>query len=653
MSLPPGFLDELRARVPISRVIGPKVVWDLRKSNQARGDWWAPCPFHQEKSASFHCDDQKGFYYCFGCQAKGDALSFLREHDGMAFMDAVRHLAAEAGLALPEPDPRSRERTDRRAQLLAVTEAALRWFRLQLQTAAAAEARAYLSRRGLDAATLDQFDIGFAPDQRHALTSALRDKGFDEALIVEAGMSARPDGGGAAYDRFRGRIIFPIRDGRDRVIGFGGRALNPDARAKYLNSPETPLFDKGRNLYHLGPARAAVAQGQRLIVAEGYMDVIALVRAGFQGAVAPLGTAITEEQLRLMWRVSPEPVIALDGDAAGQRAAQRLIDLALPMTGPGQALRFVILPPGQDPDDLIAAAGPGAMGALLDQARPLVDLLWARETEGQLFDSPERKAALDKRMRDAVARIPDEATRRHYEDAIRQKRWALFGAGRAGGAGRRSTAARGDAGRPGAAAGRGPARRGGASMAPNAPHPGFSVPAIPITSAQPVETLLQGATLLICALRPELIAAVESRLERLLPADPDRAALLHDLLTSDRSPAGQRGLERLRADSHLGLTPGFIEQQDHAGAHAILVNLLDRVEAERAARSELARAEAEIEGEADEGLTWRMQQIARARHRAERPEMEDTGDLSEDRTAMSQQLDRWLGDEIWRKPTRR
>ncbi|SEO13325.1 DNA primase [Paracoccus alcaliphilus] len=637
MSLPPGFLDELRTRVPISRVIGRKVVWDLRKSNQARGDWWAPCPFHQEKSASFHCDDQKGFYYCFGCQAKGDVLTFLRESDGMEFMDAVRFLAAEAGMSLPEPDPRARERSDRRDQLLKVTEAALRWFRLQLQTAAAAEARDYLTRRGLDQPALDRFEIGFAPDNRHALTRALREKGFEESQIVEAGMSARPDDGGAAYDRFRGRIIFPIRDGRDRVIGFGGRAMDPNARAKYLNSPETPLFDKGRNLYHLGPARAAVAKGQPLIVAEGYMDVIALARAGFEGTVAPLGTAITEDQLRLMWRISPEPVIALDGDAAGLRAAQRLIDLALPMTGPGQALRFVLLPAGQDPDDLIKSAGAGAMRALLDQARPLIDLLWTRETEGQRFDSPERKAALDRRLQEAIARIPDELTRRHYTEEIRRKRWELFG--------NRPPGNRGQGGRP---AGGRPARSGKASMAATGP-----IPAIPLDGPNAGPALLEGAALLICALRPEMIAAAEPRLERLSPRDPGRAALLHDLLVADSSDAGRQALETLRADAHLGLTPAVIEQQDAEAAAAILTNLLDRLEAHRAASAELARAEAEIQGEVDEGLTWRMQQTARARHRAERPDMEDSGDLNEDRDALSAQLQTWLSGEIWRKPPRR
>lgn len=636
MSLPPGFLDEIRARVPISRVIGKKVTWDLRKSNQGRGDWWAPCPFHQEKSASFHCDDQKGFYYCFGCHAKGDALTFLREHDGLPFMDAVKLLAAEAGLAMPEPDPRARERTDRRSRLLEVTEGAARWFRLQLQTSAAAEARDYLARRGLDAAALERFEIGFAPDQRTALTSALREKGFDEALIVEAGMAARPEGGGAAYDRFRGRIIFPIRDGQGRCIGFGGRAMDPNARAKYLNSPETPLFDKGRNLYNLGPARGAVAQGQRLIVAEGYMDVIALARAGFEGAVAPLGTAITEEQLRLMWRVSPEPVIALDGDAAGQRAAQRLIDLALPMTGPGQALRFVVLPAGQDPDDLIKSAGPGAMGALLDGARPLLDLLWARETEGQSFDSPERRAALEARLAAAIAKIPDERTRGHYASELKRKQWDLFGARKPQAGGRQGPA------------GRSQARRGGASMAPRAP-----IGPVTVTLPEAGEDLLEGAALLICALRPPCMASVAPQLERLLPRDADRAALLHDLLTGTESDAGRRGLERLRQDAHLGLTPTVIEQQEVETASAILCNLLDRMEALRAGRAELARAEAEIQGEADEGLTWRISQITRARHRAERPDMENLGDFTEDRDALSTQLSDWLSGQIWRKPPRR
>ena len=644
MSLPSGFLDELRNRVPISRVIGRRVVWDQRKSNQARGDWWAPCPFHQEKSASFHCDDQKGFYYCFGCHAKGDALTFLREIDGLDFMDAVKVLASEAGMAVPESDPRARERTDHRTKLLEVTEAANRWFRMQLQTSQAAEARDYLARRGLDEAALERFEIGFAPDTRTAMTQALRDKGIPESLIVESGMAIQPEGKGTPYDRFRGRIMFPIRDLRDKLVGFGGRALAADARAKYLNSTQNPLFDKGRNLYNGGPARAAVAKGAALLVAEGYMDVIALDRAGFPGAVAPLGTAITEDQLQMLWRISPEPVIMLDGDKAGQNAAMRLIDLALPMTGPGQALRFAVLPPGQDPDDLIRAQGPGAMTEILAQARPLVDLLWQRETEGKVFDSPERRAALDQALRQAIAKIADESTRAHYGAVIRDKRAELFSTGRPGKGGDRG----GQGGRKGGDWQRGD-WQGNRKGRPGAEPPRAQTRASVFVSRDAGEAILEGEILLRCGVTPALVERIQARLERMMPSDPDRAALLHDLLAGSRSEAGARALDSLRADAHLGLIPAMIDPEDLEKSEAILNHTLDRLDARRAARSEMVRAEAEITGEADEGLTWRVTQITRARQRAEHPEMEDSSDLGEDIEEMKAGAESWLRDEIWRK----
>lgn len=620
MSLPPGFLDDLRARVPISRIVGRRVTWDLRKSNQAKGDWWAPCPFHSEKTASFHVDDQKGFYYCFGCHAKGDALGFLREAEGMSFLDAVAVMAAEAGVPMPERSPREQAQTDRRTELTAVMDRAVRWFRLQLQTGAGAAARDYLAGRGLDGAALDRFEIGFAPDLRQGLIRHLTEAGIPEAIAVEAGLAIKPDAdggragrdGGASYDRFRGRIIFPIRDGRGRCISFGGRAMDPNARAKYLNGPETALFDKGRNLYNLGPARAAVAKGQPLIVAEGYMDVIALVRAGIEGAVAPLGTAITEDQLRLMWRVSPEPVIALDGDAAGLRAAMRLIDLALPLTGPGQALRFALLPPGQDPDDLIRAGGPGAMRAVLDQAQPLVDLLWRRETEGRSFDSPERKAALDKALADAIARIPDTATRDHYAAELKRQRWALFAPTRT------------ERGRF--------ARRG------EPPPPVPQTRASTLVAADPGEALIEAVILALCATHPDLIPRVESRLERLDPADPGRAALVHDLLAGVSSAQGRAALDAIMGDPHVRSAPA-IAHPVSAGdaAEPMLLNALDRIEAHRSAREEIARAEAEIEGLADEGLTWRVTQSTRARQQADHPDLGgDSGVVGDQRSLADQ-----------------
>lgn len=432
MSLPPGFLDELRNRLPLSQVVGRKVIWDPRKSNRAKGDFWAPCPFHTEKSASFHVDDRKGFYYCFGCHAKGDAVSFVKETENVGFVEAVEILAREAGMVMPARDPQAAQKADRRTELVRVMEEAVKYFRLQLNTQAGAAARDYLARRRLGASALERFEIGFAPDSRNGLFQALTGKGIAPDLIVDAGLCIRPDEGGTPYDRFRGRIIFPIRDARGRAISLGGRAMDPNARAKYLNGPETELFDKGRNLYNLGPAREACGKGKPLIVAEGYVDVIALVEAGFTGAVAPLGTAITEDQLKLMWRIADEPVIALDGDAAGLRAGLRLVDLALPLLEAGKALRFAILPGGQDPDDLIKAEGREAMERVLASAKPMVDLLWQRETEGKVFDSPERKAALDKSLRAALKKIADPSIRTHYGEDIKRLREELFGLSRGG-----------------------------------------------------------------------------------------------------------------------------------------------------------------------------------------------------------------------------
>ncbi len=637
MSLPPSFLDEIRARVPISRVVGRKVSWDLRKSNQGKGDWWAPCPFHHEKTASFHVDDQKGFYYCFGCHAKGDALNFLREAEGMGFMEAVEVLANEAGLPMPERDAREVQRADRRSQLVEVMEEAVRWFRLQLQTGAAQAARDYLARRRLDKAAQDRFGIGYAPDHRQGLYQALKAKGIPDPLIIDAGLVAKPEDGGAPYDRFRGRIIFPIRDPRGRCIAFGGRAMDPNARAKYLNSPETALFDKGRNLYNLGPARSAVGKGQPLIVAEGYMDVIALVQAGFEGAVAPLGTAITEDQLRLMWRVSPEPVIALDGDAAGMRAAMRLIDLSLPMTGPGQALRFVILPEGQDPDDLLRNSGPRAMAEALEGARPLVDLIWQRETDARVFDSPERRAALDKALSDAVARIPDPVTREHYNAAFRQMKWEQF-----------------NARKPSKGRAPGPRDRKGKWQVEAAPVASTRASRLssPEAAEKVAEQMIESMVLAICATHPALISGVEGRLERLMPDDPGRAALVHDLLAGTRSAEGRRALESIMAEAHVRTAPVISRPETGDAAEVILANALDRIEARRAAKLEIARAEAEIEGLADEGLTWRVSQSAWARQKADHPSLADLSDLGEDRSALSAALKAAVENEIWRKPRR-
>jgi len=427
MSLPHGFLDELRSRISLSDVVGRKVQWDLRKSNQAKGDMWAQCPFHQEKTASFKVDENKGFYYCFGCQAKGDAISFVRETENVNFIEAVEILAAEVGLPMPEFDPKSKEKSDRNKILIEIMEQSVNFFRLTLNSKQGKHALDYLHKRGLNSAVIEHFEIGFAPPEQTVLTQKLLDKGYEIDAIIETGMSARSDDGNRYYDRFRGRVMFPIRDSRGRCIAFGGRSLDPAARAKYLNSPETSLFDKGRTLYNLAGARSAVGRAEPLIVTEGYMDVIALHSGNFSGAIAPLGTAITEQQLQSMWRVSPEPIIALDGDKAGLRAAYRLIDLSLPLLKTGQALRFSLMPEGKDPDDLIRNEGSSFFRNLIEEAIPMVDLIWKRETEGKSFDSPERRALLDKSLNDVIALIKENNLRNHYKDALFQARRQFFG----------------------------------------------------------------------------------------------------------------------------------------------------------------------------------------------------------------------------------
>ena len=427
MSLPHGFLDELRSRISLSDVVGRKVQWDLRKSNQAKGDMWAPCPFHQEKTASFHVDENKGFYYCFGCQAKGDAIGFVRETENVNFIEAVEILAAEVGLPMPEFDPKSKEKSDRNKILIEIMEQSVNFFRLTLNSKQGKHALEYLHKRGLNSAVIEHFEIGFSPPDQTILTQKLIDKGYEIDAIIETGMSARSDDGNRYYDRFRGRVMFPIRDGRGRCIAFGGRSLDPAARAKYLNSPETPLFDKGRTLYNLAGARSAVGRAEPLIVTEGYMDVIALHSGNFSGAIAPLGTAITEQQLQSMWRISPEPIIALDGDKAGLRAAYRLIDLSLPLLKTGQALRFSLMPEGKDPDDLIRNEGPSFFKNLIEEAIPMVDLIWKRETDGKSFDSPERRALLDKSLNDVIALIKENNLRNYYKDALFQARRQFFG----------------------------------------------------------------------------------------------------------------------------------------------------------------------------------------------------------------------------------
>lgn len=421
MRFPPSFLDEIRARLPVSEVVGKRV--QLKKQGR---EWRGLSPFNPEKTPSFYVNDQKGFYHCFSSGKHGDQFDFLMEVEGLPFPEAVERLASMAGLPMPVQSREEEQRESRRKTLHEVMDLAAKYYEAVLQSRAGAKGRGYLADRGLGPSTQARFRLGYSLPDRFALKEALGGKGIPVEDMVEAGLLITAEDVAIPYDRFRDRVMFPITDLRGRVVAFGGRALEKDVPAKYLNSPETSLFHKGSLLYNGFNARAAAHNGAPVIAVEGYVDVIALVEAGFAGAVAPLGTALTEEQLALLWKMAAEPVLLFDGDKAGRRAAYRAIDLALPHLKPGVSLSFGTLPDGQDPDDLVRAGGREAVDAVLAQARPLADVLWSREMESASVDTPERRAALEARIGEVVRVIADETVRKHYRSELMDRFRRLF-----------------------------------------------------------------------------------------------------------------------------------------------------------------------------------------------------------------------------------
>ena len=403
------FLDELRARLPVSEVVGRRV-----KLKKAGREWKGLSPFQQEKTPSFFVNDQKAAWFDFSSGKNGNIFDFVMQTEGVPFPEAVERLAAMAGVPLPKFSKDEEAREEKRKTLHDVMELAAKFFEGTLASRAGAKARGYLADRALDPATQLKFRLGYAPAERFALKEHLGEQGIPVPDMIEAGLLIAGDDIPVPYDRFRDRVMFPITDFRGRIIAFGGRALAADAQAKYLNSPETPLFHKGSNLYNGAVARQAVHDGAALIVVEGYVDVIAMVTAGYPATVAPLGTALTEDQLGLLWKMADEPILCFDGDKAGRRAAYRAVDMAMPRLKPGKSLRFALLPEGQDPDDLFRSGGRGAVTEVLGSASALGDMLWTRETESTAFDTPERRAALEARVNEVVRSIGDESVRRYY-----------------------------------------------------------------------------------------------------------------------------------------------------------------------------------------------------------------------------------------------
>lgn len=622
MAFPPGFMDEIKSRVSLAAVAGKKVTWDNRKSNPGKGDYWSPCPFHQEKTPSFHVDDRQGFYYCFGCHEKGDVVGFTMAIENLSFIEAIERLAAEAGMEMPDRDPRAKEKADARTQLSSVNDAAIQFFRRSLSTGAASAARAYLDQRGLNDAHRDRFEVGYAPDSYTALPEYLQNKNFTEQQIIDAGLAQKSDFGKGLYVPFRDRIMFPIRDPRGLAIGFGGRAMAADAKAKYVNSPQTQLFDKGRTLYNYAPAREASGKTNTLIVAEGYMDVIALATHGFDATVAPNGTAITPDQLRLMWRIADEPTIALDGDNAGLRAADKLIDLALPMLEPGKSLRFCILPEGLDPDDVLRKQGRAAMEALLADAQPLFEMLWLRETTQSPLDTPERRAAFDKRMRGLLREVQDHAVRGHYEAEIRNRRRALF------------SPERKQRGGPGdfKSWGKKKNERQPATQ-------GTRTSALASAGDAAVDRRIREMTMLAtCIAHPHLIASQEGALDSIEFSHPELGRLRDTLITltadteattqadTENQPTkrdlpalinekiGSAALEMILSSRHVSANPTVQPGSDPIKAEAALLDDIARHRALLGHQAEIRDASVEITGDtSDEGLTWRLKEAAEAR----------------------------------------
>jgi len=492
-----GLLEEIRRRTDLVALVGRRVKL-VRKGRVM----WGCCPFHAEKSPSFKVENERRLYKCFGCGKGGDAFKWLTETEGLSFPEAVEKLAAEVGVELPKWSPEDEEREQKKKSLYDVVELAAKFYEAQLYEPAGREARDYLKGRGLDSAAAKQFRLGYSPGGNNALINHLTAQNVTQDDIIAAGLARPAEDGRPMRDFFYNRLMFPIGDGRSRIVAFGARALEADAKPKYINSGETSLFSKGSQLYNFAGARAAAIKAGTIIVAEGYMDVIALARAGFTHAVAPLGTAMTEDQLHLLWRTAPEPILAFDGDAAGLKAAHRAAHLALPHLKAGYSLRFVFLPDGEDPDSFIAHNGAGAMSVQLETALPLSQLLWRTETEGKDLSTPERRAGLEHNLKEIVDRITDSKVADYYRRGFDQLVFENFK--------KRSPQPRGDR-----APARAPFRPGGKFRGDFKPRP---LPGSPEAVSSSVQS-----SALVRSGQAGVRAAKETELGRLLVESPEIA----------------------------------------------------------------------------------------------------------------------------------
>ena len=611
MTFPPQFLDEIRARVPLEGVIGKRVRL-LRRGRELLG----LCPFHKEKTPSFTVNEDKGFFHCFGCGAHGDVIGFVMRDEGLSFPEAVERLAGDAGLSMPARDPRAEARERERHSLYGVVEAAAAWFEAELAGPRGVAARRYLDVRGVDEEPRAQFRLGYAPDSRTALRTKLERDGVTEAMMREAGLVIAPEDDRSPYDRFRGRVIFPICDRRGRVVAFGGRALG-DGQPKYLNSPETPLFAKGSLLYGQHLVAPAARKAGRVIAVEGYMDVIALHQAGIAWAVAPLGTALTEQQLESLWRLAEDPILCFDGDEAGVRAAARVVNRALPLINAGRSLRFALLPAGQDPDSMVRDSdGRQAMAEIVDAAIPLSAQLWKVTAGGRVLDTPEARARVGKQLRDQVQRIPDRDLQNRY---LFEEFWPRLRA---------------------LAKAQWPGNRAAPVIAEVPLSKGEALGSGKRGMAQPreralLQTLLDFPALVIeqqetlARIRletPRFAAVMAALIEWAAPGPEPEGALLRDALASQ----GLGGVveELAEADTHYLNRAASVDDARNTLAHALELQRL-RIELP----ATLSEAEKALADETSEENWERFQEAIRRKRDMEKVEMELPDDVGRSRTS--------------------
>ncbi len=631
MTISDSFRNQLLERVSLATVIGKSLNWDARKSQPAKGDFWACCPFHAEKTPSFHVDDRKGVYYCFGCHEKGNAISYLRNTRNLGFREAVEVLAGMVGMTVPQPDRRAKEKADRESLIQAVCEESARYFQDMLKSAGGSGTREYLAERGVSNKTRQAFRLGFAPGG-NTLLAHLRDKGISEQLMIDSGMVARSQERNELYDRFRSRLMFPIADLRGRVIAFGGRVMGSTSAAKYLNSPETDIFKKGSCLFNHGPARTAASQDDSLVVVEGYMDVLMLHQFGIESCVAPLGTAITDTQLRLLWRLSAEPVLAMDGDGAGLNAAERLARLAMPMLVPGHSLGFCVMPEGKDPDDVVRQLGVKTMRQMLKQAMPLAQFVWQCESRRRTLATPESRAELEAALMRSAQSVQDSTVRRHYRQTFRS---LINDAGRS--PDRR----------------RGPDQgRTGYRRRPVDQSPSFELRSSLLARAAPgnnVERQLRETVVLgICLSVPEIVGRCIERLEGLEMTSGPHAQVLGSLIRNhaiaDRGhdefrlaiadEVGQARIDDILSSGHLQALQIAMEEPDGSrsridSAVLALREEIDKLTAATGAQEELQHARSEIEQQDAGNSTARVAEAVRNREQARRgPDSLDSGDFT-------------------------